>query len=66
MRPKGSAEVLAARRHRALKLLDEGLSLNEVARRILGGCLKSGLHEKACRVNSVVILGSSTAVARPS
>jgi transposase len=36
MRPKGSAEVLAARRRRALKLLDEGLSLNEVARRV--GC----------------------------
>ena len=34
MRPKGSAEVLAARRRRALELVDEGLSLNEVARRI--------------------------------
>ncbi len=34
MRPKGSAEVLAARRRRALELLDEGLSLNEVARRV--------------------------------
>ena len=34
MRPKGSPEVLAARRRRALTLLDEGLSLNEVARRI--------------------------------
>ena len=34
MRPKGSAEVLAARRRRALKLLDKGLSLNEVARRV--------------------------------
>lgn len=32
MRPKGSAEVLEARRHRALRLLDEGRSLNEVAR----------------------------------
>ncbi|MFQ5471404.1 MAG: winged helix-turn-helix domain-containing protein [Dehalococcoidia bacterium] len=34
MRPKGSAEVLARRRRRALALLDEGLSLNEVARRM--------------------------------
>ena len=34
MRPKGSAEVLARRRRRALTLLDEGLSLNEVARRM--------------------------------
>ncbi len=34
MRPKGSAKVLAARRRRALALLDEGLSLNAVARRI--------------------------------
>jgi len=34
MRPKGSAEVLARRRRRALALLDEGYSLNEVARRM--------------------------------
>ncbi len=34
MRPKGSAEVLSRRRRRALALLDEGLSLNEVARRV--------------------------------
>jgi len=34
MRPRGSAEVLAARRRRALALLDRGLSLSEVARRI--------------------------------
>ena len=34
MRPKGSGEGLAARRRRALALLDEGESLNEVARRI--------------------------------
>lgn len=32
MRLKGSAEVLEHRRHRALALLDEGRSLNEVAR----------------------------------
>ena len=36
MRPRGSAEVLEARRHRALKLLDEGRSLHEVGRLI--GC----------------------------
>lgn len=41
MRPKGAAEVLAARRRRALKLLDEGLSLNEVARRV--GCQASSV-----------------------
>src|SRR2546429_309949 len=34
MRPKGSAELLSDRRRRALKLLREKLSLNEVARRI--------------------------------
>jgi transposase len=34
MRPKGSAELLSDRRRRALKLLSEKLSLNEVARRI--------------------------------
>ncbi len=41
MRPKGSAEVLADRRRRALELLDEGHSLNEVARRI--GCQASSV-----------------------
>jgi transposase len=34
MRPKGSAELIADRRRRAMKLLDEGLSLNEVGRRV--------------------------------
>lgn len=34
MRPKGSADLLSDRRRRALKLLRENLSLNEVARRI--------------------------------
>lgn len=34
MRPKGSAAVLLARRKKAIKLLDEDLSLNEIARRI--------------------------------
>ena len=32
MRPKGSAAVLEARRHLALRLLDQGRSLNEVSR----------------------------------
>ena len=41
MRPKGSAEVLVARRRRALELWDEGFSLNEVARRI--GCQASSV-----------------------
>jgi len=34
MRPKGSADVLLARRQRAIKMLAEELSLNEVARRM--------------------------------
>lgn len=55
MRPKGSAEVLAARRRRALKLLDEGLSLNEVARRI--GCQASSVmrwRDRRARVGQKV------------
>ena len=31
-RPKGSAELIEARRRQALRLLDEGFSLNEVGR----------------------------------
>lgn len=34
MRPKGSADLIADRRRRALRLLDQGLSLGEVARRV--------------------------------
>ncbi len=41
MRPKGSAELLSDRRKRALKLLGENWSLNEVARRI--GCAASSV-----------------------
>jgi transposase len=41
MRPKGSAEVIADRRRRALQLLDNGLSLNAVARKI--GCPASSV-----------------------
>ncbi|MBI5568692.1 MAG: helix-turn-helix domain-containing protein, partial [Desulfomonile tiedjei] len=41
MRPKGSVEVLSDRRRRGLRLLDEGLSLNEVARQI--GCPASSV-----------------------
>ena len=40
-RPKGSADVLEDRRRRALALLKEGLSLNEVGRRI--GCNPSSV-----------------------
>ena len=41
MRLRGPAEFLEDRRRRALKLLDEGLSLNEVGRRI--GCAPSSV-----------------------
>lgn len=41
MRPSGSAKVLEERRRRALRLLDKGLSLNEVARRV--GCAASSV-----------------------
>ena len=41
MRPRGSAELLSDRRRRALKLLREKWSLNEVARRI--GCAASSV-----------------------
>ncbi len=41
MRPKGSAGVLSDRRRRALTLVDAGLSLNEVARRL--GCEASSV-----------------------
>jgi transposase len=40
-RPKGSADLLKDRRRRALKLLDTGHSLNEVARQI--GCNASSV-----------------------
>jgi transposase len=36
MRPKGSADLIADRRRRALKLLDQGLSLHAAARQV--GC----------------------------
>ena len=41
MRPRGGAEVLEARRVRALELLKKGLSLHEVARRL--GCAPSSV-----------------------
>jgi transposase len=41
MRPKGAAAVLEARRRRALALLEEGHSLNAVARRL--GCAPSSV-----------------------
>src|SRR2546427_12704046 len=40
-RPKGSADLLEDRRRRALALLDSGLSLNEVGRRM--GCNASSV-----------------------
>lgn len=40
-RPRGSAQELERRRHRALKLLDEGRSLHEVAERV--GCHASSV-----------------------
>jgi len=41
MRPQGSARVLEDRRRRALRLLDRGYNLNEVARKI--GCAPSSV-----------------------
>lgn len=41
MRPKGSAEVLSDRRRRALQLVDQGVSLNAVARKL--GCSASSV-----------------------
>jgi len=41
MRPKGSADLIADRRKRALSLLKKGFSLNEVARQI--GCHASSV-----------------------
>ena len=41
MRPKGSADVLEARRHRALALVTRGLSLNAIARTL--GCAASSV-----------------------
>ena len=41
MRPRGSADLLEDRRRRALSLVDDGLSLNEVGRRI--GCSASSV-----------------------
>ena len=41
MRPFGSAKNLEARRRRAIKLLEEGLSLREIARRV--GCNASSV-----------------------
>lgn len=41
MRPKGSKDLLVDRRRRALTLVAQGLSLNEVARRV--GCHASSV-----------------------
>ena len=45
MRLKGSAEVLEARRQRAIQMLADELSLNEIARRI--GCNASSVDALA-------------------
>jgi len=61
MRPHGSVKVLAARRHRALALLDEGLNLSEVARQT--GCAPSSVmrwrDQRAREGNGVFIVRAS-------
>jgi transposase len=61
MRPKGSAEVLAERRRRALTLVDKGLSLNEVARRM--GCEASSVmrwrDRRVERDMAVILVGAA-------
>jgi transposase len=47
-RPKGSAELIEARRRQALRLLDEGFSLNEVGR-ILGMAASSVMRWRDAR-----------------
>lgn len=49
-RPKGSAELLEARRHQALRLLDEGYSLNEVGR-MVGSAPSSVMRWRDTREN---------------
>ena len=51
MRPKGSAEVLRARRQKAIKLLTDEVSLNEIARRI--GCNASSVMRWRDRWNAL-------------
>ena len=58
MRPAGSPDLIADRRRRSLDLLDQGLSLNEVARRI--GCAPSSVMRwrdlKARRGDAVFVV----------
>ena len=51
MRPKGSADVLLARRRRAIQMLVEDISLNEIARRI--GCNASSVMRWRDRWNDL-------------
>src|SRR5208337_2009446 len=51
MRPKGSAAVLLARRRRAIQMLVEDISLNEIARRI--GCNASSVMRWRDRWNDL-------------
>ena len=61
MRPKGSAAVLEARRHHAWALLEDGLSLNAVARRL--GCAPARSSGGATRSASVARTGSGWTLA---
>ena len=47
-RPKGSAELIEARRHQALRLLDEGYTLNEVGR-MVGNAASSVMRWREAR-----------------
>ncbi len=47
-RPKGSAELIEARRRQALRLLDEGYSLNEVGR-LVGSAASSVMRWRGAR-----------------
>ena len=66
MRPAGSPDLIADRRKRALDLLDEGLSLNAVARRI--GCAPiSVLRWRDARKKSgALVFVVKTSPGRPS
>jgi putative transposase len=50
-RPKGSAELIEARRRQALRLLDEGYSLNEVGR-IIGSAPSSVMRWRDAHLSS--------------
>ena len=64
-RPKGSAELIEARRRQSLRLLDEGYSLNEVGRMV--GCTPSSVirWRDALRAGGEAGLKVRTAPGRP-